>query len=55
MGGSKATIVYIKGVHSKEPQTPSQIDTLFLGCEESRVRDERDATSDKGWSSDKPG
>lgn len=34
MGGSKPTIINIKGVYSKEPQAPSQINTLFLGCEE---------------------
>jgi hypothetical protein len=35
MGGSKPTIVNIKDVYSKEQQTPSQINILFLGCEES--------------------
>lgn len=44
-GGLKPSTVNLKGVYSKEQQASlPQMETLFLGCEESQGRKERDAT-----------
>lgn len=49
MGGLKPTSVNIKRVYSEEQQASlPQMETLFLGCEESQGRKKRDATGHWG-------